>query len=216
MAKHTVKANALISRAGYGGGKSALDTTRPTKGPEERPDPMERARGGAAKRADGGATDDKDSAPLRPGTTYTAASGKGLSSLGPMADDGRLRKGEVKTTDYGYQKKAEAEGRARGGRSKSKGHTTNVIIAPPPPAGAAPMMPPRPMGPPPGAPGMAPGMPPGPPGLPPGAGGPGGPMPPPGMKPPGMKRGGGVASKMTAGAASGKGRMEKTKAYGGR
>lgn len=78
-----------------------------------------RARGGIAKRADGGATD--DDAPLRPGTSYTAANGKSLSSLGPMEPDGRLRQGEVKTTDPDYQKAREAEmartGRARGGRA---------------------------------------------------------------------------------------------------
>jgi hypothetical protein len=44
---HRAKADALLKRAGYGGGKSPLDTTRTSTGPVERADPMERARGGA-------------------------------------------------------------------------------------------------------------------------------------------------------------------------
>jgi hypothetical protein len=47
MTDHKQKANSLLSRAGYGGSKSAMDTTRPTKGPEHIPAPLERARGGS-------------------------------------------------------------------------------------------------------------------------------------------------------------------------
>ncbi len=47
MDKHTAKANALLSRSGYGGGKSSMDTTRPTVGPDQTPAPLERARGGS-------------------------------------------------------------------------------------------------------------------------------------------------------------------------
>lgn len=279
------KASSLLGRTGYGGGKSALDTTRPTSGPVGMPEPLARARGGATKRADGGATtddyshdrdlgnglmehkskplpymrpkepplaetqeakrggatkradggatDDGDT-PLRPGTTYSARDGKSLSSLGPMAKDGRLRTGEVMTIDQPYRAAREAEmkteGRARGGRAGKRGNKTNVnvIVAGHPGGAPAPggMPPPRPMGPPPGPPpgaggpppGMPPGMPPGAAGLPPGAAGPGGPPPgmPPGMKPPGMKRGGNIAREMHAGAGSAAGRLEKMKAYGGR
>lgn len=110
-------------------------------------------------------------------------------------------------------------GRARGGKMpKHKGTNVNVIVASggkdkepmpvpvPVPGGPPrpPMMPPPPAGMPPGGPPMGgPGMPP------PGAG-----MPPPGMRPPmPMRADGGktVAVKMSAGAASGKGRMEKAK-----
>lgn len=123
----------------------------------------------------------------------------------------------------------EGEGRARGGKSGSRGHgkkghtNVNVIVAPPhppgppggmmPPPGMAPHppMPPPGAGGPPGA-GLPPGLPPGGPGLPPGAAGPGGPPGAPMMKPPGMKVGGLVK----AGSGSGEGRKDKIKAYGGR
>lgn len=87
------------------------------------------ASGGAVKRADGGSVDDSDSdsdTPLRPGETYSAANGQGLSSLGPTAKDGRLRAGEVKTTDRGYQKAREAEGRKFGG--KVEGETSPMRL----------------------------------------------------------------------------------------
>lgn len=91
----------------------------------------------------------------------------------------------------------------RGGAVEDAGTRISINIAPPggPPAPPLPMIkPPAPPMPPPG-PGPAMGAPPMP-------GGP--PGPPMGMKMPGMKRGGGVSS-MDAGAASGKGRLEKTR-----
>src|SRR5512143_1251932 len=108
---------------------------------------------------------------------------------------------------------------ARGGRTKAKeGTRINIVnVAPsdksPPTDGAAPGGPmPMPPPPPPGPPMAGPGMPPG---LP-----PGGPMGgPPGLKPPGlMKRGGRIKKYarggklgMTAGAETGKGRLQKVK-----
>lgn len=98
--------------------------------------------------------------------------------------------------------------------SGNKGANVTVIVAGgggkpdaaiPPPPGAAPSPPPPPMAPPP--PGAGPGIPPGP-------GGPGGPPPmpprPPMAGPPGMMRKSGGRVKMTAGARSGLGRLQKT------
>lgn len=105
---------------------------------------------------------------------------------------------------------------ARGGRTKHKPHTKiNIVVAPHggnsepagPPGGlpgGMPMPPPRPpMGPPPG---MGGGMPPG---MPPGG-------PPPMMRKSGGRVGYAKGGKvpMTAGADTGKGRLEKAKAYG--
>lgn len=120
-------------------------------------------------------------------------------------EDRALIKDMVKPQDL--KKRADGgsvEGRARGGKAdRPKGKTVVNVIIPPSAGAAPPMMPPHPpvmAGPPPGAmpsPGMAP--------HPPMAGM--GPMPPPGGPPmmPPRARGG----RMTGGAESGVGRLEK-------
>ena len=107
---------------------------------------------------------------------------------------------------------------ARGGRAKSKhkGNNTkiNIVVAPKGPHPADGAAPPAPMGPPLLGGGPPPGLPPG--GPPPGLGGPPPGLPaaggPPGPRPPGlMARGGRL--KMTAGAETGQGRLQKAKGY---
>lgn len=92
---------------------------------------------------------------------------------------------------------------ARGGRAKHKGNNTkiNIVVAPKGPHPADGAAPPVPMGPPPMGGGPLAGPPMG--GPPPGLGGP---------KPPGMMNRGGRL-KMTAGADTGVGRLQKAKGY---
>lgn len=137
-----------------------------------------------------------------------------------------MAKHEAKEAGIAHGKsKGRLDKYARGGRTKAKeGTRINIVnVAPsdksPPDAGAAPggpppMAPPPPPAPPPmmAGPGMPPGLP------------PGGPMGgPPGLRPPGlMKRGGriklarGGKLGMTAGAETGKGRLQKSKKYNAR
>src|SRR5512144_346652 len=126
-----------------------------------------------------------------------------------------MAKHEAKEAGIAHGKsKARLDKYARGGRTKAKeGTRINIVNVAPsdrsPDGGAAPggpmPMPPPPPGPPMGGPGMPPGLPPGAP-----MGG------PPGLKPPGlMKRGGRIKKYarggklgMTAGAETGKGRLQ--------
>lgn len=51
MKDHTAKGEALMKRAGYGGTKAPSDTSRPTVGPGDFPNAMERARGGSTPKS---------------------------------------------------------------------------------------------------------------------------------------------------------------------
>lgn len=213
--KMKARVGSLLGKTGYSGGGSAMDTTRPTSGPVQTPKPLERAAGGSIP------GDDRQ----RP----TRGAGPGKSTPDPKMTQDDLDNLTAARSESRRQDALDAAGRARGGKSGSRGHgkkghtNVNVIVAPPhppgppggmmPPPGMAPHppMPPPGAGGPPGA-GLPPGLPPGGPGLPPGAAGPGGPPGAPMMKPPGMKTGGLVK----AGSGSAEGRKDKIKAYGGR
>lgn len=151
------------------------------------------------------------------GAVSDAAEDRKEVARGVHKHEARLHKGEPKTPlkHGGAVEGEKPSGKrldryAKGGRTKHKGSTVNVIVAPGG-QGAQPVPVPHPVpvpvaaGAPPGGP---PAMPPRPMG-PPGGLGAAGPMPPGGPMP--MRaRGGGV--KMTAGALSGEGRLEKKRA----
>lgn len=138
----------------------------------------------------------------------TKAYAKGGKVHSDAAEDRKLIKKMMAEHERGEMK---VEGRAsggrldkfaRGGKTKSGKTNINIVIAPqgspPAPGGARAAPVPIPVGGPPPMP-------------PPGAGGPGGPpMPPPGM----MQRGG--RAKLTAGAETGVGRLQKAKALKGK
>lgn len=154
------------------------------------------------------------------GAVSDEAEDRKMVTAGVHKHERRLHKGEKETPlkHGGSVEGAKHDGKrldryAAGGRAKKKGTTVNVIVAPGGGQGAAPVSVPHPVpvpvaagappgGPPPGA------MPPRPMGPPGGLGA--GPMPPPGGGMPMRARGGGV--KMTAGALSGEGRLEKKRA----
>lgn len=197
---YKAKAEALVAKAGYGGGKAQSNTARPTTGPIHTPAALERARGGSTpKRADGGSAPSTSRKRPEPEPEITQ---EDLDNLGEMQRENR-RQDRLEGIPEGEG--ATETVRARGGSTPKhkKGNTTvNVVIgaqggqpgAPPPPHPMPMPMPRPPMGGPP--PGPPPGMPPG--GPPPGMGGPPPgmpPGPPPGMRPPGMKAGGKVQIK---------------------
>ena len=144
----------------------------------------------------------------------------GFGQRGVGAPYGQGGVGSDETAEPASQARGGRVGRARGGRTKSKGKTVvNVIVGggekpqqgPPPPMAAAGPVPQPPPPPPPKPPMAPPMMPPGAGMPPPGAGG-----PPPGMPPrhaaPGMGRARGGRINEKFGAASGSGRLEKTQA----
>lgn len=130
-------------------------------------------------------------------------------AAGVHKHESHLHKGQPKTK---LANGGMVEGRARGGRTDRPKHggktTVNIVMAPPGGGEKQPVPVPIPMRPPGGAamgPGGPPGMPPRPPMPPPGAGVPGMAGAPPSGLMPGRASGG----RMTAGAGSGEGRLEK-------